>query len=193
MFSSGKRPMLAVLALLMLGSGVPASPNSGAAEDRETAERCRGPEHREFDFWLGTWEVRGVEGGLLGHNEIRRVGGGCGLLEDWRGIGGVRGASINTYDSDRGKWTQRWVGPGATLWLEGGLTDGEMVLAGRAPRSTPDGDVLDRITWTPLPDGRVRQVWDISTDGGENWRESFVGFYSAARESGSPIAFGAVR
>jgi hypothetical protein len=142
------------------------------------AERCRAPEHRGFDFWIGTWEVRDRAGELLGHNEIRRVAGGCGLLENWRGVGGGRGVSVNTYDTQRRRWTQRWVGSGATLWLEGRLENGAMVLAAVAPRDTPRGEVLDRIAWTPLPDGRVRQVWAVSGDGGKTWHSIFVGLYA---------------
>lgn len=169
---------------------------SGRASSAERApqetDRCAGPEYRQFDFWLGRWEVRNPEGEVVGHNEIRRVAGGCGLLETWRGAGGGTGTSLNTYDADRDRWTQRWVGTGATLWLEGGIeedSDGRrrMVLAGTRPRSTPGGPVLDRIAWTALPDGRVRQVWETSSDGGETWEEAFVGLYSrvAPEESDS--------
>jgi hypothetical protein len=170
--------VVAVGALGMGASVVAAQRGATAANTAEIAERCRGPEHRQFDFWLGAWEVRDSAGALLGQNDITRVSAGCALHEDWRGAGGGVGISVNTYDAALGKWTQRWVGAGATLWLEGGLEDGAMVLAGTAPRTTPRGPVLDRITWTPLPDGRVRQTWDISTDQGQTWMPSFVGFYS---------------
>lgn len=157
------------------------------AEEETVAERCAGSEFREFDFWLGRWEVRNPEGELAGHNEIRREAGGCGLLERWQGVGGGTGISVNTFDAELGRWTQRWVGGGATLWLEGGLEDGpegrRMVLEGPRPRSTPQGEVLDRITWQPLDGERVRQVWEISPDGGESWDEIFRGLYSRAAGS----------
>jgi hypothetical protein len=51
-----------------------------------------------------------------------------------------------------------------------------MVLAGS--RQTPEGEVIDRITWIPLEDGRVQQVWDTSRDGGETWRVDFDGMYA---------------
>ena len=143
-----------------------------------TAERCRGAEHRQFDFWIGRWDVLNAEGELVGHNDVSRIAGGCGLLEDWRGLGGGSGSSINTYDAERGRWTQRWVGTGATLWLEGRLEDGAMVLAGTSTRQTPGGAVLDRITWTPLPGGEVRQTWEMSRDGGVTWSASFIGVYT---------------
>lgn len=189
---------LAVAAVLAAGSFLPVSSGSAQeppaepyaqeppaephAQEESTAERCHGDRHREFDFWLGGWEVRNAAGDLVGHNEISRVARGCGLLERWQGIRGGRGVSLNTYDADLERWTQRWVGDGATLWLEGGLEKGpqadRMVLSGTEPRTTPRGEVLDRISWTPLPDGRVRQVWEVSSDGGASWREIFVGLYS---------------
>jgi hypothetical protein len=153
------------------------------ARAQEPVERCQAEEYRQFDFWLGEWEVRDTEGAVVGRNEIRSVSRGCGLLESWRGTAGGTGVSINAWDAARGKWTQRWVGDGAELWLEGGLQDGRMVLAGTTSRSTPDGDVLDRITWTPLSDGRVRQVWEISTDGGRTWRPIFDGLYSRVTDA----------
>lgn len=85
---------------------------------------------------------------------------------------------MNAYDPGLGRWTQRWVGDGTTLWLEGGLEEGSMVLRGTAPRATARGDVLDRITWTPLPDARVRQLWETSTDGGTTWTPIFEGVYA---------------
>lgn len=151
--------------------------DSVSTAEAEIADRCRGDEHRQFDFWLGSWEVRNAEGEVIGENEIRRIARGCGLLESWQGATGGRGLSLNTYDAARGKWTQRWVGAGTTLWLEGGLDDGNMVLAGMPPRASQQGAVLDRITWTPLPDGRVRQVWEVSPEAEEGWREVFRGFY----------------
>ena len=165
-------------ALSILARPAEAQEPPAPAADEVTAERCMAAEHRQFDFWIGRWDVRNAEGELIGHNEISRIAGGCGLLEEWQGLAGGRGSSVNTYDADRGRWTQRWVGTGATLWLEGGLEEGAMVLTGTSPRNTPGGEVLDRITWTPLPGGGVRQTWEISRDGGLTWTSSFVGVYT---------------
>lgn len=161
----------------------------GAAElaAAEISERCRGDEHRQFDFWLGHWEVRNADGELAGHNEIRRAAGGCALLEHWRGAGSSEGISINTYDSGAKQWTQRWVGAGVTLWLEGRMDEGRMVLTSPAHRDTPRGPVLDRIIWYALDDGRVRQVWEISADDGENWQPFFEGIYSVVDSTAGDI------
>ena len=169
--------LLSVVAGRSHAQAVPPADSGGAI-----SPRCRSPEFRQFDFWLGEWQVRSPAGQLAGHNDVRSVSGGCALVEQWTGAAGGSGVSINTYDADRKRWTQRWVGDGATLWLEGALEAGAMVLRGTAPRQTPRGAVLDRITWTPLPDGSVRQAWDISPDGGATWTPAFVGIYRRAGE-----------
>lgn len=157
-----------------------AQQGDSAAADTVVAPRCTAPEHRQFDFWVGEWTVRNQDGAVLGRNEITRVARGCGLLERWSGARGGTGISVNTYDDALGRWTQRWVGDGSTLWLEGSLRDGSMVLTGTAPRVTPNGTVRDRITWTPLPDGRVSQVWEVSSDDGATWSIGFHGLYERA-------------
>jgi hypothetical protein len=170
-------PLASVLLPLAVVLGVPTSATAQEVPEPQLAERCTAAELRHFDFWLGEWDVRNADGELLGSNEITQVARGCGLLENWRGRAGGRGMSLNAYDSATQKWTQRWVGDGASLWLEGGLENGSMVLTGTRKRDTPNGPVLDRLTWTPLPDGRVLQRWEISTDDGEQWRAVFEGYY----------------
>ena len=59
----------------------------------------------------------------------------------------------------------------------GGLRDGAMVL--ETPPNA-DGSPLhrhDRITWSADAQGRVRQLWETSIDGGE-WAVQFDGLYS---------------
>lgn len=147
--------------------------------DAQVAPRCMAAEYRAFDFWLGDWTVRTADGAVAGRNEIRAIAGGCGLLEHWHGVRGSEGMSVNAFDPVLGRWTQRWVGAGAVLWLEGGVVDGAMVLIGTVPRPTPQqGALLDRITWIPLEDGRVRQFWEVSPDGGATWQPYFDGYYS---------------
>lgn len=58
---------------------------------------CNSPAQRQFDFWLGDWEVRDPDGQLVGRNRIRRVVGGCGLREEWRGKSGLVGTSLNAW------------------------------------------------------------------------------------------------
>jgi len=145
------------------------------AQDAKPAP-CSAAEHRQFDFWLGDWEVKGPAGKVAGRNSISSIHGGCVLYESWKGIGGVTGTSFNVYDAAKKKWRQTWVdSTGGVLDLEGAFTDGRMVLA-----STPasKSDAINRITWERLADGRVRQLWETSSDSGTTWKVAFDGYYT---------------
>lgn len=150
---------------------------------QQSPKPCQASEYRQFDFWLGRWEVRSPDGKLQGTSHISRASGACAILEQWTAANGVTGTSLNWYDAARGKWHQAWVGgAGAILSLAGGLDEhGAMALTGTGPRHTSRGDVLDRITWTPLDGARVKQQWDISADEGQTWRTVFTGIYSRGR------------
>lgn len=175
---SSTRPIPALLAA-GLGLLVLAAPARAQEPGPETAEACTAGEHRSFDFWVGEWRVENPDGEEVGTNTISRISEECALLEEWVSARGVAGNSINFYDPVREAWHQVWVGgEGTILRLRGGLdADGAMVLTGIEERETRRGTVLDRITWTPLADGRVEQRWDVSADVGESWRTVFRGIY----------------
>ena len=105
------------------------------------------------------------------------MAGGCALLENWEGVGGASGKSLNCYNATAGRWQQFWVdSTGGILELAGGLVDGRMVLANST--RTADGKSLrNRITWTPNADGSVRQLWETSADEGQTWQIAFDGLY----------------
>ena len=139
----------------------------------QTAPPCASPEHRQFDFWIGEWEVTRPDGKLAGHNRITPILGGCALREEWTGAGGNQGTSLNAWDPEARRWRQTWVDQGGTvLLLAGGIDGGKMVM------QSGDGASRQRITWTPMGDGRVRQLWDSSSDGGKTWKVEFDGIYA---------------
>lgn len=134
-------------------------------------EPCRTGHYRDFDFWLGEWDVDAPpgSGSAAGTNRILSEVDGCVVAEYWAGVGGVRGWSLNAYDPRTGQWHQHWVAEGGmNLRMAGGLVNGAMVMAG--PRTQPNGFVvIDRTTWTPQNGGGVTQLWDISIDGGQTF------------------------
>jgi len=141
------------------------------------APQCSAVEHRAFDFWIGEWNVHGSNGKLAGTDIIKREIGGCVLHERYDTGRGYSGESFNIYDAPRKVWHQTWVDTGGLLLLlEGGFRDGKMVLEGRT--SGLDGSVSKhRITWTPNPDGSVRQYWESTGSTGE-WTVTFDGKYT---------------
>lgn len=142
------------------------------------AKACATPESRQFDFWLGDWAVTDPKGNAAGKNLITLEQAGCVLHEHWTGEKGGTGESFNIYDGAAKRWHQTWVDNGGTLLLlDGGLVDGRMVLTGNGvgPNGKP---VTNRIAWEKLADGRVRQTWTVSSDGGATWTTSFDGYYA---------------
>lgn len=140
------------------------------------AAPCAAPEYRQFDFWLGHWDVRTPDGTLAGRNHIERGHGGCVLHERYTTERGYAGESLNIYDATRRVWHQTWVDNGGLLLsMEGGWRDGRMLLEGQTTGT--DGRITrHRISWTPAPDGSVRQLWE-STDAQGAWSVAFDGRY----------------
>lgn len=157
---------------MFAGVPCPALAQSAGAE-----ASCVAAPHRQFDFWIGEWDVYTPDGAKAGGNTITSILGGCALQENWVSASGGGGHSYNIYDARRDRWHQTWVdGQGTLLVLEGGLQHGRMVLRGE--RLGRDGQpVLDEISWEPLEGGRVRQLWRASGDGGQSWRLVFDGTY----------------
>jgi hypothetical protein len=150
----------------------------GSATSAATqGNRCATPQNRQFDFWLGSWRVADASGKLQGTNTVTSEFAGCVVQEHWAGTGGSRGSSFNTYLPGTHQWQQTWVDSnGLTLHLLGRLEGNMMVLSGTrvtAERKT----ITDRISWTPLTDGRVRQHWQQRAGTGV-WQEIFDGYYS---------------
>ena len=134
------------------------------------------PEFRQFDFWVGHWKVTNPQGVQVGTSEITRVSEGCAVREQWQSTKGQGGTSINYYDSADHQWHQDWVGgDGTILHLHGGLKDGVIILTGES--QSPKGPFMNRISYTRLPEGKVKQEWSISVDGGKTWQISFLGTY----------------
>ncbi|MCA1816689.1 MAG: hypothetical protein LC746_09835 [Acidobacteria bacterium] len=168
---------LCALAFVARAQQPAASPQPAAPPPQPPPAACASAEFRAFDFWIGTWKVTDAKGNEIGASEITRVSNGCAVREQWSTPRGGNGTSLNFYEKQTGKWNQLWVGGGGQiLRLAGGLEGKAMVLSGESAGAS--GALLNRITWTPLADGRVEQKWDTSADGGKTWQTSFVGYYA---------------
>jgi len=147
-----------------------------AAVAQTPPQPCSAPESKQFDFWIGDWDVYGPKGKIAGTNRIDKMYG-CVIHESWKSAS-IEGQSFNAYDADRGVWHQTWVDSGGTLLLlEGGLRRGAMTMSDRNVPRKKDPLQVNEITWTPNADGSVRQHWRVSGDGGKTWKTSFDGKY----------------
>jgi hypothetical protein len=171
--------LLARTALLIAGVSLFSPALEAQQGSRAAPKPCAAAENRQFDFWVGNWDVFNPQGELEGTNDVRSILGGCVVQENWTGKRGMLGTSFNIWDAPARKWRQSWVdNRGQVLWLDGEFRDGKMVLEGQRP-GKKGGTIIDRIQWGRIggDPNRVRQLWEVSADGGRTWEVAFDGTY----------------
>lgn len=145
---------------------------------------CGAPEYRQFDFWIGDWDV--VQTGKdvqVATSRIERLYSGCVIRENWMPVQGTAGGSLNMFDGRDRIWRQTWVDSGGS-WVEftGGMQGDAMVLTGAWRAGSGGGkDNLTRMTFTRNADGSVRQLGEASIDQGKSWGPSFDFTYRPAK------------
>ena len=142
---------------------------------RGNAEPCtQMPEMRQFDFWVGEWEVKTPQGQPAGQSSVQSILGKCVILENWSGSRGVNGKSFNIFSSVDHKWHQTWVDDQGTLveYKQGEYKDGKLAYLAEQPAANGQNQLL-RLTFFNLGLERVRQLGETSIDGGKTWQISF--------------------
>lgn len=154
------------------------SPAAAQASIPAQAQPCRASqEYRQLDFWVGDWEVQGPKGKTLGTSSVQLILGECVVFENWTGAGGFSGKSFNLYNASTHKWRQIWVDDhGSMLEFTGEFKEGAMRYTGES-RARDGKPLMDRLTFFPLAEGRVRQLWEQSADEGKTWNTIFDGTY----------------
>jgi hypothetical protein len=144
---------------------------------------CAAAENRQFDFWVGKWEVhpKGIDK-IVAHSLIEKLYAGCAIRENWMPLGkelSGGGGSLSLYDPGRKQWRQTWVdSSGTRADFDGGFADGTMTITGNWPNfAGPGKDALVRMQYQRQPDGQVRQLGESSADGGKSWQPSFDFLY----------------
>ena len=127
------------------------------------------PEARQFDFWIGDWDVA-WETDQHGTNSIRAILADAVILENFNGSPGTPliGMSVSTYAAALGKWQQTWVDNQATyLDFSGEFKDGQMVLQRQAVENGLA--FLQRMVWYNIGPRQLDWNWERSDDGGQTW------------------------
>ena len=167
-------PSVILAAALQAGAAQPAAPPKPFD--------CSAPEHRQFDFWIGAWDVvpnpatpqpnapPAQPGRQPASNVVEKAHSGCVLIENWDDRVGGTGQSFNIYDRSRQRWHQTWVDNGGGLheyW--GALKDGSMIFEGQVP--LPPGARFQgrrtvRLSFIPMGPDKVRQFSEsLNVDG----------------------------
>jgi hypothetical protein len=146
---------------------------------------CDSPESRQFDFWVGDWELsyKGPDGKVAAsRNRITRILDGCVLLEQFAGAPGTKldGHSVSTYDRNTKQWKQAWVdNTGSYLDFTGGFADAKMVLSRDAERQGKR--FKQRMVWQDIRADSFKWLWQRSDDGGSTWSTQWEIDYRRAK------------
>lgn len=143
------------------------------------------PHAREFDFWVGEWDVYPNGASMIvGHSKVEIASGGCMILENWTAVGPVpnTGKSMNYVNSATGKWEQHWIGSGGlnlgnpALFVNGEYKDGAMRFEGSSITPQNQKQISRFIFYNQGPD-QVRQFFEVSVDEGKTWTTSYDFIY----------------
>lgn len=133
----------------------------------------RHPEYRQFDFWIGDWDVYNPQGVLAGRNDVRLILSDCVIAENWTSRVAGEGKSFNKYNAAKKRWEQYWVDDqGQTTFFWGNLEGQNMVF--HSDGENPDGSKFERrLTFFPLAPNKVRQFSQLTSDGGKTWTTEY--------------------
>ncbi|HUJ25830.1 MAG TPA: hypothetical protein VLW85_07425 [Myxococcales bacterium] len=142
--------------------------------------------NREFDFWLGDWDVAiharpkpdAPYAEARGQNHVTLTHAGC-VIEEHFSAGGPgspwAGHSVSAAVGDG--WRQTWVDDsGGFLAFKGGMRDGRMVLVGE-----PQPDKLMRMVYQDIARDSLKWTWERSEDQGKTWTPMMIIDYRRRR------------
>lgn len=141
------------------------------AAAKKNAHPCAAAEYRQLDYWLGEWDVL-AGGQKIANSSIQLILDECVIFENYSSTRGYAGKSFSAFDSATKKWQQRYFDS------TGAVHDWTGELAGDALRffRSQNGGML-RMTYLKEGPDKVRQLIEVSTDGGKSWNGNYDGLY----------------
>lgn len=138
-----------------------------------TAYPCsNNPHNREFDFWVGDWNVYQTGTDYqVGKQKIEKASGGCLIVENWTAIGFPNdGKSMNFISPKTNKWEQVWMGSGGGYlnYYNGEYRDGAMRYEGDGADKAGN-KILFHLSYFNLAPDRLRHLLEQSKDNGKTW------------------------
>jgi hypothetical protein len=158
------------------------SPFAGTAAPAPIPPACTSSETRQFDFWVGKWDVYATSkpDQKVATSLIEKLYHGCAIRENWMPLNDNPGGSMNAYSPEQKQWRQFWAdSAGGSAQFSGGWNGISMILTGTWPQPGHPTQ-MTRMTYTPLSDGQVEQVGVTSDDAGKTWQPSFDFIYKPA-------------
>lgn len=145
------------------------------AEMNRTAHPCASaPEFRQFDYWLGEWDVE-IGGQRQAQSSIQLILNDCVIFENYTDFRGYAGKSFSLYDVNTKKWEQRYVDTtGALHHWTGALDNGVMTF--RWDYELNGQKSYNRMSYVKEGPDHVRQILEASPDG-KTWAKTYDGLY----------------
>ncbi len=139
---------------------------------------CTTVAYKQFDFWIGIWNVYDVKSKLIGTNTVVKMPNACTIQENWSSKTSTnKGTSYNYYDVTDNTWNQLWIdNAGSILKLKGKLIGKNMVLKSDLITGKKKS-FYNQITFFNNSDGTVTQLWELLDKDGIIFNEIFRGIY----------------
>jgi hypothetical protein len=146
--------------------------------------------NRDFDFWVGAWDVvvrappaPGKEWAeAKGVNRIESTYGGCVIEEHFTAAGpGAPWAGHSVSLFQAGKWRQTWVDDsGSYLAFTGGWDGKQLELRGE-PQEKAGVRTVMRMVYSDIAPDRLHWSWERSVDDGRSWTPAMTVDYKRRR------------
>ncbi|MES2761613.1 MAG: nuclear transport factor 2 family protein [Bacteroidota bacterium] len=135
--------------------------------------------YRQFDFWIGNWEVYDLKNNKAGDSKISSILNSCIILEEWTSANkqnGITyaGKSFNTYNAATKQWQQTWVDNigGSNEYLTGKFDENKIEFTTAPFKLSGDTMAVRRLTFYNQSSEKVRQHGEISKNNGK-WRTEY--------------------
>lgn len=170
--------ILAIVLLSLFGARL-----SFAQADAPAKRPCELPEGKQFDFWVGEWDLSwpagqggpGEDQPGKGTNSVKKILGDCVVQENFaKSATSYKGMSVSAYKPKLGAWQQTWVDTdGNYLLFTGHFKDGVMEL--HSPkRKMPDGKILSfRMIFKNISADSFDWSYQASKDDEKTWKDNW--------------------
>jgi tetratricopeptide (TPR) repeat protein len=147
-----------------------------AATRRNQHPCAAAAEYRQFDYWLGEWDV--FSGGQkIARSSIQAILDDCVVFENYATLDGrYAGKSLNIWIPAKKQWEQRYMDTtgGSHEWI-GALDGDHLVFTYNYEQNGVK--TMQRMSYLKEGADQVRQKIDVSTDEGKTWNVSYDGLY----------------
>jgi hypothetical protein len=156
---------------------LPLSADPAPATSSKAAGTCDTPQHHQFDFWVGDWQVFEAKSNqLVAYDRVEKLAHGCIVQQNltmitdlYRGPGvpwRMSGIGVNRFDGEG--WLELWADDTWGAIALRGMPDASaaMVLTTVVPSRNRDL----KLVWEKKPDGSVRQLQYVAPAGSGKWQ-----------------------